>query len=223
MLDFSQAPEVLLGRFHSASSSSDCLRAHGASLSAFFYHAKIENTWIPDFSENSPWRWEWWKVGLAPEDLFTTLEAKYNTVPYRIQGDEAFHHDVSDAAHEAKNLDDFHAKLALRRDRRLQELRKAWDSVAIKIICSPSKVFGGDLTHWAAFQQFTSNRSLDALVLFFHSLLPPPAPAAPQLRDPQLRDPQLPGSPPVETDHTEPSLPDTALASPCSPQAKPTH
>ena len=29
-------------------------------------------------------------------------------VSYRIQGDEAFHHDVSDAAHEAKDLDDFY-------------------------------------------------------------------------------------------------------------------
>ena len=82
--------------------------------------------WIPDFDGNSRWRWEWWKVGLQPEALFTTLEAQYNTVPYRIQDDEAFHHDVSDAAHEAKNVDDFHARLARRRDERLQELRKAW-------------------------------------------------------------------------------------------------
>ena len=179
--------------------------------------AVANEPWIPDFSEDSPWRWEWWRVGLAPEDLFTTLEAKYNTVPYRIQGDEAFHHDVSDAAHEAKNLDDFHARLALRRDQRLQELRKAWDSIAVKIVCSPSKVFGGHLTRWVAFQQFTSNRSLDALVLFFHSLLPPPTPATPQ-----LRDPQLPGSPPVEADHhTEPLLPDTAPVSPCSLQVNP--
>jgi hypothetical protein len=101
---------------------------------------------IPVFWGNSPWRWEWWKVGLEPADLFTTLEAKYQPVPYRIQGDEAFHHGASDAAQEAKNLDDFHARLASRRDERLQELRKAWYSVALKIVCAPSKAFAGDLT-----------------------------------------------------------------------------
>ncbi|KAK0744512.1 hypothetical protein B0T21DRAFT_304090 [Apiosordaria backusii] len=177
--------------------------------------AGAREPWIPDFTENSPWRWEWWKVGLAPEDLYTKLEAKYNTVPYRIQGDEAFHHDVSDAAHEAKNIDDFYARLALRRDERLQELRKAWDSIAIKIICSPS-IFGDDLdrlTHWCAFQQFTSSRSLDSIVLFFNSFLPPTTPAAPQLRDTRLS-----GSPPSEADRTESSLPDTAAG---SPQANP--
>ncbi|KAK4194275.1 hypothetical protein QBC40DRAFT_153226, partial [Triangularia verruculosa] len=58
------------------------------------------------------WRWEWWKVGLAPEDLFTKLETKYNIVPYRIQGNEVFYHNVSDAAHKAKNIDDFYARLA---------------------------------------------------------------------------------------------------------------
>lgn len=169
----------------------------------------------PDFTGNSPWRWEWWKVGLAPEDLFTTLAAKYNTVPYRIQGDEAFHHDVSDAAHEAKNIDDFYTRLACRRHERLQELRKAWDSIAIDIICSPT-IFGDDLdrlTHWCAFQQFTSSRSLDSIVLFFNSFLPPTTLAAPQLRDTQLS-----GSPPSEADRTESSLPDTAVG---SPQANP--
>ncbi|KAK4243183.1 hypothetical protein C7999DRAFT_36493 [Corynascus novoguineensis] len=126
--------------------------------------AGAREPWIPDFTENSPWRWEWWKVGLAPEDLFTKLEAKYNTVPYRIQGDEAFHHDVSDAAHKAKNIDDFYTRLALRRDGRLQELRKAWDSIALKIICSPS-IFGDDLdrlTHWLAAFRGTSDRVVAA-------------------------------------------------------------
>ncbi|KAK3687215.1 hypothetical protein B0T22DRAFT_438870 [Podospora appendiculata] len=78
--------------------------------------------------------------------LFTKPEAKYNTVPYKIQGDEAFHHDVSDAAHEANNIDDFYARLTLRRAERLQELQKAWDRIAIKIICSPA-IFGDDLNH----------------------------------------------------------------------------
>ncbi|KAK0753527.1 hypothetical protein B0T18DRAFT_17215 [Schizothecium vesticola] len=160
--------------------------------------AGANEPWIHDFSENSPWCWEWWKVDLEFDDLCTTLEAKYNMVPYRIQGDEAFHHDVSDVAYEAKNLDDFPTKLALRLDERLRELHKAWDSTAVKIFCGQKQVFGGDLIRLIAFQHFTSNRSLDSVVLFFHSLLPPPTPATPQ-----LRDPQLPGSPPVEAHHTE--------------------
>lgn len=64
-------------------------------------------------------------MGLAPKDLFTTLEEQYNTVPCRIQNDEAFHHDIGDAAYNAKNTDDFHTRLACRRDERLQQLRKA--------------------------------------------------------------------------------------------------
>ncbi|KAK3690532.1 hypothetical protein B0T22DRAFT_481705 [Podospora appendiculata] len=62
--------------------------------------AGANEPWIPDFSEDSPWRWEWWKVGLEAEDLFITIEA-------------------NDAAYEAKNVEDFYARLALRRDERL--------------------------------------------------------------------------------------------------------
>ncbi len=170
--------------------------------------------WIPDFDDNSRWRWEWWKVGLQPEALFTTLEAQHNTVPYRIQDDEAFHHDVSDAAHEAKNVDDFHARLARRRDERLQELRKAWTRVSLGLLYSKT-MLDEPPTRWGAFQHFTSNRSLDSIVNFFHSLLPSETPTASL-----LRDAQLPRSPPVEADHTEELLPDTAPASP-SLQASP--
>lgn len=127
--------------------------------------------WIPDFDDNSRWRWEWWKVGLQPEALFTTLEAQHNTVPYRIQDDEAFHHDVSDAAHEAKNVDDFHARLARRRDERLQELRKAWTRVSLGLLYSKT-MLDEPPTRWGAFQHFTSNRSLDSIVNFF-PLAPP--------------------------------------------------
>ncbi|KAK3336828.1 hypothetical protein B0T19DRAFT_454347 [Cercophora scortea] len=148
--------------------------------------------WIPDFSEGSRWHWEWWK------------------------GHEAFHYDVSEAAYEAKNIDDFYARLALRRNERLQELQKAWDHIAIKIICSPTILgddLDGHLTHLCAFQRFTSNRSLDSMVLFFDSFLTPTTPAAPQLRSTPLS-----GSPPAEADRTESSMPDTA---PGSPQANP--
>ncbi len=153
-------------------------------------------SWIPDFDDNSPWRWEWWRVGLQPEDLFTTLAAQHNTVLCCIQDDEAFHHDVSDAAHEAENVDDFHARLTCRCEERLQELRKAWDSVAIRIVCSLSRAFGSDPTCWSAFRHLTSNHSLDSIVLFFNTLLPPltPAPAEELLLDTAPVSPSIRGS-----------------------------
>lgn len=145
---------------------------------------------------------------MASEDLFTTLDAQYNTAPYRIQGNEAFHHDVSEVAHEAKNLEDFHARLALRRDKRLQELRKAWDSISIDMFMSTS-VFDHHPRRWSAFQHFTSNRSLDSLVLFFTSLLPPCDPTAPPLRG---RRPS--GSASAKSSQTESPPPDAAPATP---------
>ncbi|KAK0744612.1 hypothetical protein B0T21DRAFT_407697 [Apiosordaria backusii] len=59
-------------------------------------NADAGEPWIPDFEDNSPWRWEW------------------------IQDDEAFHYDVSNAAHKVKDVNDFRTKLALRREKRLQ-------------------------------------------------------------------------------------------------------
>lgn len=172
--------------------------------------ANAREPWQPSFEDSSPWRWEWWKFGLGPEDLFSSLSEKYNTVPYRIQRHEAFHHDVSEIAHEAGDLDDFHRRLALRREERLQELRKAWDSVAIDIVWTPS-VFGDNPRRWNAFRHFSSNRSLDSLILFFQSLLPHPQPVNPPLQDP------LPaGSTSVKANNDEPSLSDTEPASPAS-------
>ncbi|KAK0736053.1 hypothetical protein B0T21DRAFT_411259 [Apiosordaria backusii] len=170
--------------------------------------AGAHEPWIPNFDGNSPWRWEWWKFGMAPEDLFTTLDAQYNTAPFRIQGNEAFHHDVSEVAREAKTLDDFHAKLALRRDERLQELRKAWDGIFINMLYK-TKVFDRHPHRWSAFGHFVANHSLDSLVLFFNSLLPSSDPTAPSLRG---RRPS--GSASAKSSQTESPLPDTAPASP---------
>ncbi|KAH6623268.1 hypothetical protein F5144DRAFT_582848 [Chaetomium tenue] len=138
--------------------------------------------WRPDFEDDSPWRWEWWKFGMTAEDLFTTLDEKYNTAPYRIQSYEAFHHDVNEIAHEARDLADFHARLALRREKRLQEMREAWDSVSRTIIWN-TEVLNDNPRRWNAFRNFSWNRSLDSIVQFFQSLLPPPTPPGPQLHE----------------------------------------
>ncbi|KAL2260333.1 hypothetical protein VTK26DRAFT_5674 [Humicola hyalothermophila] len=121
---------------------------------------------------------------MNPEDLFQTLAEQYNTVPYNIQDRVAFHHDVSDAAHEAKNLDEFHKKLAIRRAERLQELLKAWNSVTLDAILEPGAM-SDDKDRLNAFINFTQNPSWDTLILFINSLIPrPQAPPAPPIQDP---------------------------------------
>lgn len=94
------------------------------------------------------------EVWYGTEDLFTTLDEKYNTVPYRIQSYKAFHHDVSAIAHEASDLADFHARLAVRRDEGLREMRKAWDNVSVNIVWNP-EVFNDNPRRWNAFRNFS--------------------------------------------------------------------
>ncbi|EAQ83470.1 hypothetical protein CHGG_09874 [Chaetomium globosum CBS 148.51] len=161
--------------------------------------------------DDSPWRWEWWKFGMTAEDLFTTLDEKYNTAPYRIQSYEAFHHDVNEIAHEASDLADFHARLALRRDKRLQEMMEAWDSVSRTIIWK-TDVLNDNPPRWKAFRNFPWNRSLDSIVQFFQSLLPPPTPPAPRLHE----APSSSGSAAIKPTQTgsPPPLQDTVRSNP---------
>ncbi|KAL2165652.1 hypothetical protein VTG60DRAFT_4069 [Thermothelomyces hinnuleus] len=161
--------------------------------------ADAREPWRPSFDDNSPWRWEWWKFGFAPQDLFESLAKQYNTAPYWIQSYQAFHHDVNEIVREARDLDDFHRRLAIRRDERLQELRKAWDDISIRVVMTPS-IFDNMPDNWDAFRQFSWNRSMDSLILFFQSLLASPHPVAPS-----LQTQQLPDSAPVNS--TQPSHP----------------
>jgi hypothetical protein len=46
--------------------------------------------WTPNFDDNSPWRWNWEKFDMKPEDLFRTLHKQYNTVPYKIKATKHF-------------------------------------------------------------------------------------------------------------------------------------
>ncbi|KAK3303005.1 uncharacterized protein B0T15DRAFT_576440 [Chaetomium strumarium] len=129
--------------------------------------------WVPDFDDNSPWRWPWWKFDMKPEDLFTTLTDRYNTVPYKTQNYEAFHQDVNEIAAKAEDVLDFHQRRALRREQRIQEMRRAWDNIGVNVLCN-SSVFDDNAARLKAFLYFTSNLSLDALILFVDSLHPRP-------------------------------------------------
>ena len=133
---------------------------------------------------------------MKPEDLFRTLHKQYNTVPYKIQGYEAFHHDVDEIAAEAEDKADFHRRLSLRRDQRIGEITRAWDNISPKLLYQ-SPVLDDDPKRVTAFLGFTSNLSLDGLMLFFFfdSLCPrPPASSPPP---PPLQDNRLLGIAPV--------------------------
>ncbi|KUI65135.1 hypothetical protein VM1G_00660 [Cytospora mali] len=125
----------------------------------------------PDFSEPQ-WSWPSWKFGLSLDSLFGNLYEQYNTIPIPIQEPIAFHHDVSEACHTATTLAEFHVLLAKRRDRRLHELRRCWDSISQDIASYPP-FLEGNLTdispdeRWGAFLHFSREFSFDALAGYF--------------------------------------------------------
>lgn len=82
-----------------------------------------------DFERAAQWRWALWKVGLDPEALFTTLNERHNKVSCDVLSPEAFRHDVSSIVLQAEDLEDFHRRLAARREERLRELQAAWKRV----------------------------------------------------------------------------------------------
>jgi hypothetical protein len=167
------------------------------------------NSWIPNFDDNSSWRWAWWKFNMKPEDLFTTLAEQYNTVPCNIQDRTAFHHDVSELAAKAKDEDDFRRELALRRDQRLDDIRQALEDINLELVYSSATTINDHFL--PAFLNFTSNHSLDSLALLFQALLRPQTPSP-------LPLPRLPGTAPVN--QTESPHSGTAQISPTeTPQA----
>lgn len=89
-----------------------------------------------------------------------------------IQEPIAFHHDVFEACLTATTLAEFHVLLSKRRDRRLHELRRCWDSISQDIASYPP-FLEGDLTdispdeRWGAFLHFSREFSFDALAGYF--------------------------------------------------------
>lgn len=116
------------------------------------------------------WSWPHWKFGLKREDLFTKLHDQYNTIPSAIQDPEAFHHDVFEISNEATSADEFHRLLKDRKEQRLHELNQTLESAAIEIIGNPSFI-GSEQWQYAA--QLFRTKSLDSIVRYFSSYLPP--------------------------------------------------
>ena len=117
--------------------------------------------------------WPFWKFGLKRDDLFGTLHDQYNTVPSPILDPEAFHHDVYEISQQAASADEFHRLLDDRKQQRLRELNSSFESAASEIVGNPSFI---GTEQWFHAVVLFRTRSLDSLVRYFASYLPPSHP-----------------------------------------------
>ncbi|KAL1838536.1 hypothetical protein VTJ49DRAFT_2534 [Mycothermus thermophilus] len=119
------------------------------------------------------WTWPFWKFGLKRDDLFGSLHDRYNTIPSPILDPQAFHHDVYEISQTARDADEFHRLLQARKQQRLHELNETLESAAFEIIANPSLI-GTD--QWGHAVQLFRTKSLDSLVRYYASYLPPSHP-----------------------------------------------
>ncbi len=111
------------------------------------------------------------KFGLDEHEL-STLHHQYNTVPIALQDEQAFQHDVVEMSKEAKNLDQFKEMLWQRRELRHKELTDAFEYTAQYLVACP-RYPSDEVAHWISTVQFFRSKSLDALLEYFGSFLPP--------------------------------------------------
>ncbi|KND91108.1 hypothetical protein TOPH_04242 [Tolypocladium ophioglossoides CBS 100239] len=124
----------------------------------------------PSVNMDDPgWAWPAWKFGMKRDDLFTTLHDRYNTFSYTLQDPEAFHHDVSEIAHDADSSEQFHRLMADRQQQRLRELNETLETLAVEIIANP-KLMGSE--QWQHALQMFRTKSYDSIVRYFASYLP---------------------------------------------------
>lgn len=157
------------------------------------------------------WYWPSWKFHLPLDALFDDLYDQYNTLPMPIQDPTAFHHDVSEITAAAATIEEFHVLMGKRRTQRIQELRKCWDAVSIRIATYPP-VLQGDADEvaaserWSAFLHLSREFSFDAIARYF-SLYTHKSTALPLAS----------GSQPSPTATSTTSMASTTLHSPNSP------
>ncbi|KAI6511995.1 hypothetical protein MCOR16_011254 [Pyricularia oryzae] len=87
-----------------------------------------EKNYYTDFY-NAKWSWPSHKFQLKPDALFTILHERFNTRNCPIQNPYAFLLDVRLCANESNNVDDFYARLAAQKAKRVFELEEIWDNV----------------------------------------------------------------------------------------------
>ncbi|KAL5877219.1 hypothetical protein ACKVWC_006380 [Pyricularia oryzae] len=80
-------------------------------------------------SYDAKWSWPSHKFQLKPDALFTTLHERFNTRNYPIQNPYAFLLDVRLCANESNNVNDFYARFAAQKTKRMFKLEEIWDNV----------------------------------------------------------------------------------------------
>ena len=119
--------------------------------------------------DDPAWAWPAWKFGMKRDDLFTTLQDRYNTFTFTLQDPEAFHHDVSEISHDAETPEEFHRLMADRQRQRQRELSQSLETLAVEIIANP-KLMGSE--QWQHALQLFRTKSYDSIVRYFASYLP---------------------------------------------------
>ena len=124
-----------------------------------------------DFEDQPQYRWPCTKVGFKLEDVFGELHERFNTAPMFLQDPDAFHHDVAEIAHLARDQSDFLAQLQERRDQRLTELKRIFDKIATLLLCGHARK--EDESHMQSLLLLSRNASLDSLVGLCATFLDP--------------------------------------------------
>jgi hypothetical protein len=114
------------------------------------------------------WRWPAAKFNMRQDDLFKALHARHNTFPFGIQGSAAFHRDVCELGKVATTTDEFHRLLDERKNLKLTELDRSFDTAAAILTDDPTQTANH---HWDHILQLFKDRSYDALVEYFASYI----------------------------------------------------
>ncbi|KAJ5400799.1 hypothetical protein N7465_011288 [Penicillium sp. CMV-2018d] len=111
------------------------------------------------------------RLGYEDPKVLSALHAEYNTIKLAIQDPDDWHYDVCEAAKIAKDNDNFLALLKRRRQQRLDEIQKAWQTTKVLLTDQPSCLekppSNGVL--WGSFMRLARNFSYSSLVACFGS------------------------------------------------------
>lgn len=131
----------------------------------------MPGTYAPEVDfDQSEFQWPYWRVGCQEQDLFGELSERFNKMPTPtfIQDPEAFHRDVAEIALQARDKEDFFARMEERKEKRLNELldfrKELWH-----LLHRSSSMNTYQLLHFTRFYNFAS---LDTILALCASLLP---------------------------------------------------
>ena len=127
---------------------------------------------VVDYDYEPEFLWPSGNVGLEQEALFTDLHDRFNTVPFFLQDEEAFHCDVSEIANDVENQAEFYARLQKRKDERLEELNRMMRYLSYFMGGGHFDQQMGKPQQYK-FIRLQRNGSFDSLITFLSSFLGP--------------------------------------------------